>query len=363
MTGLCLAANDPVICRDISGNSHNSSPILAYRQLTIDHWRGRIKKSLVKLNLYLNSFAMELDTSEFLSDFSNYYSVFVGGEEDGTWGSVPVTGEQQQIEYFDCYDNADLILPNNSNGDSCLDIITIHSLGEPTENCSETVITTTNQVDYYPENTDQISIPMTISEMTGTALDLDYISETCPFDWDLNLENLLTTKTDLPDLTPLCNDICNEYVEESSEILSSHHLPNISEVTTSDDVSEMKFQCPYEKCRKMYQKAAHLRSHVRRHLGDKPYICNWQNCKWRFNRSDELARHKRSHSGLKPYHCDYCPKKFSRSDHLAKHRKVHERKFASGKAKGVWRVLPKAKPGRKPKALKQLEEQKMNYSL
>lgn len=212
------------------------------------------------------------------------------------------------------------------------------------------------ELDYFRFNIDQSSpaVPLiTLPDAANIpAMELDYFNDAYPFDWDLNLDNLIGTKTSLPDLTPLCNDICSEFFSESSEMLATVNLqPNdtnlIDPVEESSD--KPKFQCSYDHCRKVYAKAAHLRSHLRRHLGHKPYICTELNCNWRFNRSDELARHRRSHSGIKPYHCDYCPKTFSRSDHLAKHRKVHERKIASGKVKGVWRVLPKAKPGRKPK--------------
>ncbi|CAG9807283.1 unnamed protein product [Chironomus riparius] len=211
-------------------------------------------------------------------------------------------------------------------------------------------------IDEIPSYT-ELTTSSLISTPSSNASQPSELEQFLIFDCDDSYS--VTTFDNLPDQTLMCTDSCAAFIKESSEILRVNSLKIqqqdemslslFEEAAKSDE--KVFFSCNFGDCQKTYSKPAHLRAHMRRHLGLKPYFCNFPNCSWKFSRSDELARHQRSHSGIKPYKCFYCSKTFSRSDHLKKHVKIHEKKLNGSKLKFIWDEMPKQKPGRKKKIL------------
>lgn len=146
-----------------------------------------------------------------------------------------------------------------------------------------------------PYQQQQSSTVSSSSLMSMTELDQFLI-----FDGDDTF--MVKTFDNLPSKTLMCTDECSAFLKESSEILRVNSLKiqkqeesSSTKTQVADDVSDVKeekviFTCNFGDCEKSYSKPAHLRAHVRRHLGLKPFSCNFPSCSWKFSRSDELGK-------------------------------------------------------------------------
>ncbi|KAM9376104.1 transcription factor Sp5-like [Pholidichthys leucotaenia] len=84
--------------------------------------------------------------------------------------------------------------------------------------------------------------------------------------------------------------------------------------------------CHIPECGKVYKRMYNLKTHLRWHTGERPFICNWLFCGKRFTCSGKLQRHLHTHTGEKQFECQQCGKRFIRSDYLSRHVKTHETK-------------------------------------
>ncbi|KAI9352809.1 hypothetical protein BDR26DRAFT_849896 [Obelidium mucronatum] len=88
-------------------------------------------------------------------------------------------------------------------------------------------------------------------------------------------------------------------------------------------LDEKKFPCTEADCTATFAQLAHLKIHLRRHTGERPFVCTF--CDKTFNQKGNLKTHERKHTGVKPFKCQHpgCTKEFSQQGNLKTHEKIH----------------------------------------
>ncbi|KAJ4925854.1 hypothetical protein JOQ06_008040 [Pogonophryne albipinna] len=91
-------------------------------------------------------------------------------------------------------------------------------------------------------------------------------------------------------------------------------------------------------CHRGFNSRSNLRSHMRIHTLDKPFVCRF--CNRRFSQSSTLRNHVRLHTGERPYKCHVCQSAYSQLAGLRAHQKSARHKPMAHAAEMASKVSP-----------------------
>ncbi|TPX36757.1 hypothetical protein SmJEL517_g01129 [Synchytrium microbalum] len=116
----------------------------------------------------------------------------------------------------------------------------------------------------------------------------------------------MATSAPLPSLFTSSSQILPHLSFLSDDSFSEQHLhPNslvlsLSPQRTKRRTSIQLIPCEIPGCTKTFNQIQHLKIHLRKHTGDKPYICSY-GCNKSFSQLGNLKTHERAHTGEKPF--------------------------------------------------------------
>ncbi|XP_034048603.1 PR domain zinc finger protein 12-like isoform X1 [Thalassophryne amazonica] len=110
----------------------------------------------------------------------------------------------------------------------------------------------------------------------------------------------------------------DEHQKKSRNADDSHACDGSSTCSpSSSSTSAGRMRCVI--CHRGFNSRSNLRSHMRIHTLDKPFVCRF--CNRRFSQSSTLRNHVRLHTGERPYKCHVCQSAYSQLAGLRAHQK------------------------------------------
>nr|XP_061800784.1 PR domain zinc finger protein 12-like [Nerophis lumbriciformis] len=129
--------------------------------------------------------------------------------------------------------------------------------------------------------------------------------------------------------------------DDSLSCESSCSPPSSSSSNAAGPHTSGRMRCVI--CHRGFNSRSNLRSHMRIHTLDKPFVCRF--CNRRFSQSSTLRNHVRLHTGERPYKCHVCQSAYSQLAGLRAHQKSARHKpAATAAADAAVRASPPPPP-------------------
>ncbi|XP_051552373.1 PR domain zinc finger protein 12-like [Myxocyprinus asiaticus] len=112
-------------------------------------------------------------------------------------------------------------------------------------------------------------------------------------------------------------DTEDEHQKKRSDDSHLCDAPPSSLASSSSSSTASRMRCVI--CHRGFNSRSNLRSHMRIHTLDKPFVCRF--CNRRFSQSSTLRNHVRLHTGERPYKCHVCQSAYSQLAGLRAHQK------------------------------------------
>ncbi|RXN22619.1 complement C5 [Labeo rohita] len=137
--------------------------------------------------------------------------------------------------------------------------------------------------------------------------------------------------------------------QQKNKKTDEFHLCDTSSTASLSTASRMR--CVI--CHRGFNSRSNLRSHMRIHTLDKPFVCRF--CNRRFSQSSTLRNHVRLHTGERPYKCHVCQSAYSQLAGLRAHQKsARHRPASTGAVVGLQAHSPPPPPPQLAQAVLQV---------